>query len=150
MNLDSKQYSPSYVRNRISFIKNQMLTDGELDRLFNTPMDKVVVEVYHRYNNKLKTSASVDFDDLLLLPVNLFKERKDILEYYQDKYRYILIDEYQDTNPVQYKLSVMLSNKYKNIFVVGDMNQSIYALDKQTLEIYLTLKETLKVQKLLN
>ena len=104
-----------------------MLTDGELDRLFNTPMDKVVVEVYHRYNNKLKTSASVDFDDLLLLPVNLFKERKDILEYYQDKYRYILIDEYQDTNPVQYKLSVMLSNKYKNIFVVGDMNQSIYA-----------------------
>lgn len=127
INLDSKQYSPSYVRNRISFIKNQMLTDGELDRLFNTPMDKVVVEVYHRYNNKLKTSASVDFDDLLLLPVNLFKERKDILEYYQDKYRYILIDEYQDTNPVQYKLSVMLSNKYKNIFVVGDMNQSIYA-----------------------
>lgn len=127
MNLDSKQYSPSYVRNRISFIKNQMLTDGELDRLFNTPMDKVVVEVYHRYNNKLKTSASVDFDDLLLLPVNLFKERKDILEYYQEKYRYILIDEYQDTNPVQYKLSVMLSNKYKNIFVVGDMNQSIYA-----------------------
>lgn len=127
MNLDSKQYSLSYVRNRISFIKNQMLTDGELDRLFNTPMDKVVVEVYHRYNNKLKTSASVDFDDLLLLPVNLFKERKDILEYYQDKYRYILIDEYQDTNPVQYKLSVMLSNKYKNIFVVGDMNQSIYA-----------------------
>lgn len=127
MNLDSKQYSPSYVRNRISFIKNQMLTDGELDRLFNTPMDKVVVEVYHRYNNKLKTSASVDFDDLLLLPVNLFKERKDILEYYQDKYRYILIDEYQDTNPVQCKLSVMLSNKYKNIFVVGDMNQSIYA-----------------------
>lgn len=127
MNLDSKQYSPSYVRNRISFIKNQMLTDGELDRLFNTPMDKVVLEVYHRYNNKLKTSASVDFDDLLLLPVNLFKERKDILEYYQDKYRYILIDEYQDTNPVQYKLSVMLSNKYKNIFVVGDMNQSIYA-----------------------
>lgn len=127
MNLDSEQYSPSYVRNRISFIKNQMLTDGELDRLFNTPMDKVVVEVYHRYNNKLKTSASVDFDDLLLLPVNLFKERKDILEYYQDKYRYILIDEYQDTNPVQYKLSVMLSNKYKNIFVVGDMNQSIYA-----------------------
>lgn len=127
MNLDSKQYSPSYVRNRISFIKNQMLTNGELDRLFNTPMDKVVVEIYHRYNNKLKTSASVDFDDLLLLPVNLFKERKDILEYYQDKYRYILIDEYQDTNPVQYKLSVMLSNKYKNIFVVGDMNQSIYA-----------------------
>jgi DNA helicase-2/ATP-dependent DNA helicase PcrA len=127
MNLDSKAYSPSYVRNRISFIKNQMLSDRELDKLFNTPIDKIVVEVYHKYNQKLISSASVDFDDLLLFPVNLFNLHPEILEHYQDKYKYILIDEYQDTNPVQYKLSVMLSAKYKNIFVVGDMNQSIYA-----------------------
>ena len=127
MNLDSKQYSPSYVRNRISFIKNQMLSDMELDKLFNTPMDKVVVEVYHKYNEKLRTSASVDFDDLLVLPVELFQKNKEALEHYQDKFKYILIDEYQDTNPVQYKLSVLLANKYQNIFVVGDMNQSIYA-----------------------
>ena len=127
MNLDPKQYSPSYIRNRISFIKNQMLSDMELEKLFNTPMDKIVVEVYHKYNSILLSSASVDFDDLLLLPVRLLSENKEILEKYQDRYRYILIDEYQDTNPVQYKLSVLLSNKYKNIFVVGDMNQSIYA-----------------------
>ena len=127
MNLDPKQYSPSYIRNRISFIKNQMLSDIELDKLFNTPMDKVVVEVYHKYNKKLLESASVDFDDLLLLPVRLFEKYPEVLEHYQDKFKYILIDEYQDTNPVQYKLSVMLANKYKNIFVVGDMNQSIYA-----------------------
>ena len=101
MNLDSKQYSPSYVRNRISFIKNQMLSDMELDKLFNTPMDKVVVEVYHKYNEKLRTSASVDFDDLLVLPVELFQKNKEALEHYQDKFKYILIDEYQDTNPVQ-------------------------------------------------
>src|SRR5574344_916800 len=127
MNLDSKEYSPSYVRNRISFIKNQMLREDELLRLFNTPIDKVVLNVYHKYNEKLASSASVDFDDLLLFPVNLFSDHPDILEYYQDKYQYLLIDEYQDTNPVQYKMSVMLANKYKNIFVVGDMNQSIYA-----------------------
>ena len=126
-NLDSKQYSPSYVRNRISFIKNQMLSDRELDKLFNTPMDKVIVEIYHRYNELLLESASVDFDDLLLLPVTLLSQNHEILEKYQERFKYILIDEYQDTNPVQYKLSVLLSNKYKNIFVVGDMNQSIYA-----------------------
>jgi DNA helicase II / ATP-dependent DNA helicase PcrA len=127
MNLDSKQYSPSYIRNKISFIKSQMLSETELDKLFNTPMDKVVVEVYHKYNNKLSTSDSVDFDDLLLFPVNLFSKHPEILDHYQEKYKYILIDEYQDTNPVQYKISLMLASKYKNIFVVGDMNQSIYA-----------------------
>lgn len=127
MNLDSKQYSPSYIRNRISFIKNQMLSDRELDILFNTPIDRVVLSIYYKYNERLRNSASVDFDDLLLLPVKLFQSNSEVLDKYQERYKYILIDEYQDTNPVQYKLSLMLSNKYKNIFVVGDMNQSIYA-----------------------
>ena len=127
MNLDSKEFSPAYIRNRISFIKNQMLSDRELDKFFNTPIDEVVVKVYHKYNERLKESAAVDFDDLLMLPVKLFESNKDILETYQERYKYILIDEYQDTNPVQYKLSKLLASKYKNIFVVGDMNQSIYA-----------------------
>ena len=127
MNLDTKQYSPSYIRNRISFIKNQMLSDMELDKFFNTPIDKIVVDVYYKYNERLNASAAVDFDDLLLMPVRLFEHNKEILEHYQEKYKYILIDEYQDTNPVQYKLSKLLASKYKNIFVVGDMNQSIYA-----------------------
>ena len=70
---------------------------------------------------------SIDFDDLLSKVVYLFQNHKEILEHYQDKYKYILIDEYQDTNPVQYKLSTMLAKKTGNIFVVGDMNQSIYA-----------------------
>ncbi len=127
MNLDPKQFSPSYVRNRISFIKNQMLTALELEKLFNTPMDKTIVEIYHKYNEMLLKSASVDFDDLLLLPVNMLQKDKTRLEHYQERFKYILIDEYQDTNPVQYKLSVLLSKKHRNIFVVGDMNQSIYA-----------------------
>lgn len=127
MNLDPKQFSPSYVRNRISFIKNQMLSRLELDKLFNTAMDKTIVEIYYKYNDILLKSASVDFDDLLLLPVTMLQKDKDKLEYYQERFKYILIDEYQDTNPVQYKLSVLLSQKHRNIFVVGDMNQSIYA-----------------------
>ena len=127
MNLDTKQYSPSYIRNRISFIKNQMLSEMELDKFFDTPIDKIVVDVYYKYNERLIASAAVDFDDLLLMPVRLFEHNKDILEHYQERYKYILIDEYQDTNPVQYKLSKLLASKYKNIFVVGDMNQSIYA-----------------------
>ena len=65
MNLDSKEFSPAYIRNRISFIKNQMLSDRELDKFFNTPIDEVVVKVYHKYNERLKESAAVDFDDLL-------------------------------------------------------------------------------------
>ena len=127
MNLDTKQYSPSYIRNRISFIKNQMLSEMELDKFFNTPIDKIVVDVYYKYNERLIASAAVDFDDLLLMPVRLFEHNKEILEHYQERYKYILIYEYQDTNPVQYKLSKLLASKYKNIFVVGDMNQSIYA-----------------------
>ena len=127
MNLDTKQYSPSYIRNRISFIKNQMLSEMELDKFFNTPIDKIVVDIYYKYNERLIASAAVDFDDLLLMPVRLFEHNKEILEHYQERYKYILIDEYQDTNPVQYKLSKLLASKYKNIFVVGDMNQSIYA-----------------------
>lgn len=126
-NLDPKQYNPYYIRNRISFIKNQMLSDIELDKLFNTDIDKVVVDIYKTYSDKLINSSSVDFDDLLLMPVKLFMKNKEVLKKYQERFKYILIDEYQDTNPVQYKLSVMLAGLYKNLFVVGDMNQSIYA-----------------------
>ena len=123
---DPKINSPSYIRNKISTIKNEMLTEDEISNLFRTPPDKIAVEVYYQYQNILKKNNSVDFDDLLKLPVELFMKNKDILESYQDKYKYILIDEYQDTNEVQYKLSKMLASKYKNIFIVGDPDQSIY------------------------
>ena len=125
-NLDSKKFSPNYIRNRISFLKNEMLSEKEIETTMNTPIDKIVVSIYKEYENVLYKSNAVDFDDLLLKPVKLFIEHSDVLEHYQDHYPYILIDEYQDTNPVQYKLSKLLSAKYKNIFVVGDMNQSIY------------------------
>ena len=125
-NIDPKKFSPYAIRNKISFIKNELLSDAELDKFFNTEFDKMVKNIYFKYQSILAESNVVDFDDLLAKPVILFREHKDILEKYQERYKYILVDEYQDTNPVQYKLTKLLASKYKNIFVVGDMNQSIY------------------------
>jgi DNA helicase-2/ATP-dependent DNA helicase PcrA len=126
-NIDPKEVSPYYVRSKISFIKNELLVESELDKFFNTYVDGKVVEVYKEYDNVLRRNNSVDFDDLLALPVKLFKNNKDVLDKYQEHYKYILIDEYQDTNEVQYKMSKLIGSKYQNIFVVGDANQSIYS-----------------------
>ena len=123
---DPKFVQPSYIRNKISNIKNDMLSDAEVERFYKTPDDRIVKEVYYKYRDILQKNNSVDFDDLLLLPVKLFTENPDVLERYQDIYKYILIDEYQDTNEVQYKLTKLLAKKYKNIFIVGDPDQSIY------------------------
>lgn len=124
--LDPKTHSPQYIRNRISFIKNEMLSDSEIVAYFNTEEEKIAYSVYLEYQDTLRKNNCVDFDDLLLLPVEIFMKNPDILNEYQERFQYILIDEYQDTNEVQYKLSKLLANKNKNIFVVGDSNQAIY------------------------
>ena len=126
LDISTKEYSVSYIRNKISFIKNEMLSDSEVDKYLNSPPEKVAVKVYREYEKVLKRNNAVDFDDLLKRPVELFMQNDDILDKYQEKYRYILIDEYQDTNEVQYKLVKLLASKYRNLFVVGDVNQSIY------------------------
>lgn len=122
-----KEYSPGFIRNKISFIKNEMLSDAEIDKYLISPPEQVAAQVYREYQKILRRNNAVDFDDLLLLPVELFMRDEDILDRYQEKYQYILIDEYQDTNEVQYKLVKLLASKYRNLFVVGDINQSIYA-----------------------
>lgn len=127
MNIDVKQINPNYVRNRISFIKNEMLDDNELIKFFSTAIEKKVVEIYYKYREILNRNNSVDFDDLLLLPTRLFITNAEILSKYQDRFKYLLIDEYQDTNMVQYRFSKLLASKSENIFVVGDSDQSIYA-----------------------
>lgn len=124
--IDPKELAPSYVRNRISFIKNENLSPREIDNLFNTISEKKVLDIYQTYQELIHKNNSVDFDDLLVLPVELFKKYPEILDKYQEKFKYILVDEYQDTNEVQYQFNKLLASKYRNLFVVGDANQSIY------------------------
>ena len=126
LDYDTKEYSPGFIRNKISFIKNEMLSDSEVEKYLNSPPEKVAAKVYFEYQKVLKRNNAVDFDDLLKMPAELFLENAEVLDYYQEKYQYILIDEYQDTNEVQYKWIKKLAEKYRNIFVVGDPSQSIY------------------------
>ena len=124
---DPKIYNPRAIRNKISSCKNEMMSPEAYDRLAVSDYEKVVKEVYEKYNLKLQRNNSVDFDDLLLLPIELFKKNPDILAKYQDLYKYILIDEYQDTNEAQYILTKLLSEKNRLITCVGDDSQSIYS-----------------------
>ncbi len=126
LGITKEECAPSYIRNRISFIKNEMLSDAQIDQYFNSDIEHIALRVYREYINVLRKNNSVDFDDLLSLPVKLFKENAEVLAHYQEKFQYILIDEYQDTNEVQYKLTKLLGSGQQNIFVVGDPDQSIY------------------------
>lgn len=124
LNIDENVKS---IKNVISSNKNELITPFEYEKYVQTDFDEVVLKVYERYERKLKQSNCVDFDDLLLLPIMLFRKEPEVLKKAQEKYKYILIDEYQDTNEAQYILAKMISAKYKNICVVGDDNQSIYS-----------------------
>ncbi len=124
---DPKVYNPRAIRNKISGCKNEMMTPDIYERYAISDYEKVVQQVFEKYETKLKKNNSVDFDDLLLLPIELFKKNPDILEKYQDLYKYILIDEYQDTNEAQYILTKMISAKNRKITCVGDDSQSIYS-----------------------
>ena len=123
-NMSKDRYNPREIKNKISSAKNEMMS---IDSFAKVEFDHKVVEVYKEYQQKLKNGNSVDFDDLLILPIKLFRNYPRVLEEYQDRYKYILIDEYQDTNEAQYTFSKLLSAKYRNIFVVGDNDQAIYA-----------------------
>ncbi len=127
MGYDPKVYNPRAIRNKISSCKNEMMSPAQYERYAVSDYEKVIKEVYEKYEEKLYKNNSVDFDDLLLLPIKLFKQFPDVLERYQDLYQYILIDEYQDTNEAQYILTKLLSEKNRNITCVGDDSQSIYS-----------------------
>ncbi len=127
MGYDPKIYNPRAIRNKISSCKNEMTSPAQYERFAVSDYEKVIKEVYEKYETKLQRNNSVDFDDLLLLPIELFKKNPDVLEKYQDLYQYILIDEYQDTNEAQYILTKLLSEKNRKITCVGDDSQSIYS-----------------------
>ena len=126
MDKDPKVYNPKAIRNKISSYKNEMMSPMDAEKFAVSDFEKLECEVYEKYEKKLKNNNSVDFDDLLILPIKLFKDNPSVLQRYQERFKYILIDEYQDTNEAQYILTKMISAKYKNICVVGDIDQAIY------------------------
>ncbi len=127
LNLDDKTYPVSACLSNISAAKNDMLSPAAFEELHrgNFRMEGYC-KVYARYQAQLEKYNAVDFDDLLCLTVRLFEECPDVLEYYRNKFKYIHVDEYQDTNTVQYRLVSLLAEKHRNLCVVGDEDQSIY------------------------
>ena len=127
INLSDKNYHPKALLAAISTAKNEMVGPDEYQRKAADHWANVVSDVYLRYQKKLRANNGMDFDDLIMLTVRLFKEVPAVLEKYQERFRYILIDEYQDTNHAQYMLVTLLASKYRNLCVVGDDDQSIYS-----------------------
>lgn len=127
MNLDEKIYNPRSIKHKISNAKNELMDPKKYAMYQKMDVDKKIADVYSKYQDRLKRNNSVDFDDLLMMPIVLFKENPKVLQVYQNKFKYIFIDEYQDTNEAQYLLSKMICAKYQNICVVGDECQSIYS-----------------------
>jgi len=127
LTIDPKKTYPEAVKNSISSAKNELVDVAEYTRLANGAFQETVARIYPEYQAMLKTNNALDFDDLIMLVVKLFREQPEVLDRYQTKFRYILIDEYQDTNAAQYTLANLLAAKHHNLFVVGDDWQSIYS-----------------------
>jgi len=127
LNISIKDIKPKSALHTISDAKNQMIDPETYAQIARGNFQKAVAAIYPVYQNLLKESDAVDFDDLLLLVISLFKNNPQVLETYQEQFQYILVDEYQDTNMAQYTLTKQLSGKYKNICIVGDFAQSIYS-----------------------
>ncbi|MDO4744891.1 MAG: 3'-5' exonuclease, partial [Clostridia bacterium] len=127
LNIDTKEFAPKAIGGAISQAKNELIYPDEYESIFKADFYKsVVARVYKMYQKRLKKYNALDFDDLIMCTVKLFEENRDVLEYYQSKFNYILVDEYQDTNHAQYRLVSLLAAKHRNLCVVGDDDQSIY------------------------
>ena len=127
LNIDPKKFDPRAVLSSISSAKNELKDPKHFGNLVGDLFQEIVHKVYELYQKKLKSNSALDFDDLIMITIRLFQEAPEVLEFYQRKFQYIHIDEYQDTNRAQYLLVQMLADKHHNICVVGDADQSIYA-----------------------
>jgi DNA helicase-2/ATP-dependent DNA helicase PcrA len=127
LNLDTDQYNPAAILNGISDAKNQMLSPSEYKDFIKGEWQEVVAKVYQAYEKKIKENDALDFDDLLIKTVKLFKDVPEVLEKWQRQLTHIFVDEWQDTNKIQYTLTKLLVGKRKNITAVGDASQSIYS-----------------------
>lgn len=126
LNLDPKQYAPRSILAVISAAKSELIDPDTFASRSETYFDTIAGEVYKLYQQRLFENNALDFDDIIMTTVNIFELFPEILEKWQDRFRYILIDEYQDTNHAQYRFVKLLANKYQNVCVVGDPDQSIY------------------------
>lgn len=127
LSISPKEYKPAAILGTISQAKNELLTASEYGSYAKGHFQEVVSAVYSLYQNILKENNAVDFDDLILQTTLLFQKNPEVLEKYQKRFQYILVDEYQDTNRAQYVLTKLLAQKWQNICVVGDFSQSIYS-----------------------
>lgn len=126
LNIDSKIYTPNYIQGRISSLKNEGVKASEFEKFAYSPMDKTILELYRLYEEKLQNNNAFDFDDLIIKVIELLNSDSLVRKYYQHRFRYVFVDEYQDTNNIQYELIKILSNYHNNICAVGDADQSIY------------------------
>lgn len=143
LDIDTKQYKERSVLGIISSVKDKLISPEEF--LLNAGQDfrqKKVGEIYREYQNQLKKNNALDFDDLIVKTVELFQNDSQILDYYQERFRYIMVDEYQDTNTAQFKLISLLASKYGNLCVVGDDDQSIYRFRGADIENILSFEQT--------
>lgn len=127
LNMDPKQFDPRAMLGQISSAKNELITYEQYEEKANSFFERQVARVYAGYQKKLRKNESLDFDDLIMQTIHLFKRVPEVLEYYQRRFQYIHVDEYQDTNHAQYFLVKQLANRFQNLCVVGDSDQSIYA-----------------------
>jgi DNA helicase II / ATP-dependent DNA helicase PcrA len=125
-NIDPKKFDPRALLGSISSAKNELMDTEEYAKQASGYFDQVVSEVYTEYQKRLRKNQALDFDDLIMMTIQLFSRVPEVLEYYQRKFQYIHVDEYQDTNRAQYMLVKMMASRFKNLCVVGDSDQSIY------------------------
>jgi DNA helicase II / ATP-dependent DNA helicase PcrA len=126
LNLDTKKFDPRSILGTISSAKNELKTAADFAKVASGVFEEVASDVYEKYEKQLRKNQALDFDDLIMTTIKLFKRVPEVLEYYQRKFQYIHVDEYQDTNRAQYVLVNMLADRFRNICVVGDSDQSIY------------------------
>ena len=133
LNIDEKSLAPRVVCDAISRAKDNLHGPDDMD-MSGDPRSKKIIEIYRLYEKKMREHNAVDFDDIIMKTVNLLRENPDVLAYYQNKFRFVLVDEYQDTNHAQFELTRLLSSGRRNIMVVGDDDQSIYKFRGATIE----------------
>lgn len=127
LGIDDEKIKPRAILSHISSAKNELIGPAEYRKMSHTYFNQQVADVYERYQKVLQTSNALDFDDLIMKTVELFIKHPEVLDHYQEKFKYISVDEYQDTNHAQYTLTNLLALKYRNLCVIGDEDQSIYS-----------------------